>query len=321
MARAIALAVLLGACLSSAAPAHAQCLAAAGTSVVSICPTLAISRDDGRTFSDTGIEVRAAAVTSEGHVLFVAQEHPDVVVDLDASLRTTIPFDVDALAVLGRTFVVVGPDPSSDEIRTRVLLGRPGAPLEDLGTLPFGAGRPRLSITGTETAPRVEIVIDVGMSCVGTVRVTRVVIDARGVQIANLVDDELCANQGLRCSGLVDIQPGAHGSAYAIRAPLPDGTMRAGPLFFVRPEARATPTSLALGPEPSVTIAHNGRITLALVDGVLHRLEGTRVTRLGGRLESGARLVLVDDRGRAYAELGTSFLRFSRGAGWERLGL
>ncbi len=86
--------------------------------------------------------------------------------------------------------------------------------------------------------------------------------------------------------------------------------------MLVRPTEQTSPTTLQIPTDAQLTIAHNGRVTLALLNGVLHRLEGTRVFPLGGHIAPDAQLVYVDDRGRPFAVTTAGTFRFSRRGGW-----
>ncbi len=298
---------------------EAQCLATHGSIVAIGCEDLAISRDDGATFTHTGLHVVAVTVTDDERVFVANHAEPPSLFEVGAG-HVALPLtEVAALASVGRSVVVVGsraPADPEEVTRTVVLVRGPDGTVRELGSLGVWSSATRVSATGTERAPRVEIVMAFGLSCWGTVQVRRAIVDARGAQIADLSNDMECAYHGEACGGFFDVEIGAHGTAYAVRAPSDEGTERPGPLLLVRPTERTTPTTLHVPSGATLSIAHNGQLTLALLDGVLHRLEGTRATSLGGQIDRNARLAHVDDRGRPYAETAQGLVRFSRGAGW-----
>jgi hypothetical protein len=302
--------------------ASAQCLAAHGAVIARDCASLEVSRDDGRTFVDTGLEVAAVTVTSDGRVVAVTEAAGlPTLFEVGGTAREVLPLaDVQALASVGRAVVVVGTAPADGEHLT-VLVRPPGgtSPLRVLGRARAWSSAMEVSVTGTERDPHVEVVLFYGLSCWGTVAVRRVSLDARHVEMTDLVEDEDCANRSVACAGFTDLEIGAHGSAYARPGLDRQGEVRAGPLVLVRPVERASPTSLHAATDANVTVAHNGALTFALVDGALHRLEGSRATRLAGTIEPEAHLVYVDPRGRPYAETARGLSRYSRRGGWAPL--
>jgi hypothetical protein len=304
------------------APALAQCVAAHGEIIALGCDPVRISRDDGRTFADTGLTVDAVTVTEDGRVYAASRDEPPSLFEVGGALREALPVaSVSALGSVGRTIVAVGPaagDDPSDEGEHLVLV-RDASGVRELGRVQLASYAIELSVAGTEREPRAEVLNHVGLSCWGTVAVRRFSIDRRGVRAASLLDDDACAHGEGSCARMGDLEGGAHGSAYA-RSAGPEGSVLAGPVLLVRPGEHTTPTNLRLEAEASLSVAHNGALTFALSEGALYRLEGVRATRLRGTIDADAHLVYVDPRGRPFAEtLGGVMLRYSRRSGWAPL--
>lgn len=323
MSRSLLASVCVAATLVVSSPASAQCLATHGTIVAVGCESLALSRDDGATFTDTHLRIAGVTVTDDDRVFVVNDAEPPSLFEVGAGHEALPLAHVDAIAHVGRSVVVVGSRVAADPQalpRTAVIVRSHDGTLRELASLEGWTSAMRVSVSGTERAPRVELVVAYGLSCWGTVEVRRMIVDASGVELAHLLDDTSCAYHSDDCAGFFDVELGAHGSAYAVAAPRDDGAEPAPqPLLFVRPTERIDHTTLSVPTGAYLTIAHNGRVTLALLDGVLHRLEGTRVTRLGGRIDADAQLVHVDDRGRPFAVTTAGTFRFSRRGGWTLL--
>jgi hypothetical protein len=313
----VALFLLLGCQLAASRLASAQCLAAHGQVIARECASLEISRDDGATFVQTRAAVGAVTVTTDDRVFAVDDGEPPSLFEVGGSTRQALPLaSVSALGSVGRAVIVAGIAPGDDWIMSVLALDTRG--LRELGRFPISSSAIELSVSGTERDPHVEIVNFIGLSCWGTVEVRRVSLDGHGLESASLLDDDECAGGQGGCAHLADVEIGAHGSAYA-RSSDGQGSVIAGPLLLVRPVERASPTSLWVEAEGRLSIAHNGALTFALLDGVLYRLEGTRTPRLPGRLETDAYLVYVDPRGRPFAETAQATLRYSRRGGWSPL--
>ncbi len=180
---------------------------------------------------------------------------------------------------------------------------------------------PFRSLMTIEMSPRgQEVVYDhYTAECRGDVRVDRWIRGPQGLRRATIIDDTGCmASAHQRCLSWDWIEVGAHGSAYVAAWNDVEAS-----IVSVRPTNRAEPVGLAAG-EDRFTVAHNGRITLALHGDRLVRLEGRQAITLSGGLPNfGAwPRLFVDSRGRAIvlSRGGETRLdRFSRRTGWSRL--
>lgn len=302
--------------------ARAQpCIASSGTTVAEWCyrrgdpfARLAISRDDGVTWEQTGVEVDDATVHDEATVVGLVDTPSPHLVIFEASGPRAIPLPVEhGLAVRsagGRLFVLAErPGDDAWGLRVEILVSDDlGAHLREAGTL---AGFASLAgAVADARGPSLEVWSSEGLSCFGTVIERRYRLESDVLTASLVRDDMACAYTGARCSGFEVVGLGAHGAMYGLRI---RGERWA--LVHVGASRRLARTSLETSGGATL-VGTNGRITLAIVDHRLARLEGARVIPLSSRVPEGAEALHVDARGRAWVLAEGGIHRFTRAGGF-----
>ncbi len=316
------LAALLAGLVAPAAARAQRCIASSGATIAEWCyrtdglrTALAISRDDGLTWQDTGLEVDDVAVHDAATVVALVDAPSPHLVIFEAAGRRAIPLPFErALGVRsagGRLFVLgerpSDADPSGVAVGI-VVTDDLGAPLREAATLPFFA-----SLAGASAdahGPSLEVWSAEGLSCFGTVIERRYRLSASTLASSVLRDDTECANVGRHCSNFVVVGLGAHGSVYGLR-----GQGESSALVQVVSSGRLARTGLTTA-EGVAMVDTNGRITLAIVDRALVRLEGARAIVLSDGVPEGAESLHVDARGRAWVLAHGGIRRFTRADGF-----
>ncbi len=275
------------------------CVEARGGTIAAWCDgRLFVSFDDGATWTVRLTQVVDAAVSPDGAVVAITQEDPTLVrvIERASDARHTVPIDVHVLAAAQGVIYAVGLDPSAPPFdHYRVVAIRAGS-VRQLGAV----SSPGVIEHAQATAHGLTLYLTDHLSCWGIVAFYREVIAPRPARVATIYGtSELCTNgqQGACPPFVVQIASGAHGAAYALRSH--PGDYERVDLALLRPRNRFEVTTVHAASGADLVVAHDGRTTIAVLEGQLYELSGARARPLGEA--PSVRGLAVDALGRAIA--------------------